>query len=162
MPASSYRRLADLPVEETWAGLRPTTPDKGPILGQTPWDNLFLAGGYWRNGVLLAPKTGQLVGDLITGNLGEDDETLLSAFSWDRFTAPGGGDKLAADARYAASMHPVHRRSSGMGVSAAVGTELGFYSGAGDARDERAKDRSSLFDDIGVSDSGRMPLKRPQ
>ncbi|EED89825.1 hypothetical protein THAPSDRAFT_263655, partial [Thalassiosira pseudonana CCMP1335] len=58
--------LADLPIEETWAGLRPTTPDKCPILGKTEqWDNIYLAGGYWRNGVLLAPKTGQLVGDLV-------------------------------------------------------------------------------------------------
>ena len=145
--------LANLPVEETWAGLRPTTPDKGPILGKTPWDNLFLAGGYWRNGVLLAPKTGQLVGDLIAGNLSEEDETLISAFSWDRFTVEGGGDKLAADARYAASMHPVHSRSSGVGVSAAVGTELGFYSGAGEAKEERARDRQSLFADAGMSES---------
>ena len=143
--------LANLPVEETWAGLRPTTPDKGPILGKTPWDNLFLAGGYWRNGVLLAPKTGQLVGDLIAGNLSEEDEALISAFSWDRFTVEGGGDKLAADARYAASMHPVHSRSSGVGVSAAVGTELGFYSGAGEAKEERARDRQSLFADAGMS-----------
>ena len=59
--------LGDLPLEETWVGLRPTTPDKGPILGKTPWDNLFLAGGYWRNGVLLAPKTGQLLASLLSG-----------------------------------------------------------------------------------------------
>jgi hypothetical protein len=149
--------LADLPVEETWAGLRPTTPDKGPILGRTSWDNLFIAGGYWRNGVLLAPKTGQLIGDLVlnggTTLDDEEDEILLEAFKWDRFTESGGGTKLAANARYAASMYPVHKRSSGMGVAAAVGTELGFYSGAADAGQERQKDRESLFQDIGVSGS---------
>ena len=147
--------LADLPVEETWAGLRPTTPDKGPILGRTSWDNLFIAGGYWRNGVLLAPKTGQLIGDLVINNGAaleeESDETFLEAFKWDRFTEVGGGKKLAANTRYAASMHPVHKRSSGMGVAAAVGTELGFYSGAGAAIQERQKDRDALFQDIGVS-----------
>jgi thiazole synthase len=37
--------LAELEVEETWAGLRPTTPDMMPVLGNTPWDNLFVAGG---------------------------------------------------------------------------------------------------------------------
>lgn len=142
--------LANLPMEETWAGLRPTTPDKGPILGGTPWNNLFIAGGYWRNGVLLAPKTGQLMGDLIAGTITEEDEALIGAFTWDRFTNEGGGDKLAADARYAASMHPVHSRSTGMGISAAVGTELGFYSGAADAGEERARDRSSLFGDAGA------------
>ncbi len=36
--------LGELEVEETWAGLRPTTPDTLPVLGRTPWDNLFVAG----------------------------------------------------------------------------------------------------------------------
>ncbi len=148
--------LADLPVEETWAGLRPTTPDKGPILGRTKWDNLFLAGGYWRNGVLLAPKTGQLIADLVINNgetlNDENDESLLQAFNWDRFTTPGGGKTLAANARYAASMHPVHKRSSGVGVAASVGTELGFYSGADAAKDERKRDRESLFQDLSMSE----------
>ena len=145
--------LGDLPLEETWAGLRPTTPDKGPILGRTSWDNLFLAGGYWRNGVLLAPKTGQLIGDLVLNGgkplEDENDELYLHAFRWDRFMEEGGGKKLAADTRYAASMHPVHKRATGMGVAAAVGTELGFYSGAGDAVQERKKDRDMLFQDMG-------------
>ena len=139
--------LADLPLEETWSGLRPTTPDKGPILGKTAWDNLFVAGGYWRNGVLLAPKTAQLVSDLINNCLTEDDQTLLNEFSWDRFTSPEGGAKIAAASRYAASMHPVHNRATGMGISASVGTELGFYSGAGAAESERKRDREALFND---------------
>ncbi len=148
--------LADLPVEETWAGLRPTTPDKGPILGRTNWNNLFLAGGYWRNGVLLAPKTGQLIADLVINDgktlSTESDESLLQAFNWDRFTTPGGGKALAANARYAASMHPVHKRSSGIGVAASVGTELGFYSGADAAKEERKRDRESLFQNGGIDD----------
>jgi len=36
--------LANLPVEETWTGLRPTTPDTEPVLGNTPWENLYVAG----------------------------------------------------------------------------------------------------------------------
>ena len=141
--------LGDLPLEETWAGLRPTTPDKGPILGHARYaENLFIAGGYWRNGVLLAPKTGQLLGDLIVGNaLSDQDNTLLEAFSWDRFTKLGGGKALAANTRYAASMHPVHKRSKGMGVAAAVGTELGFYSTAASAKEERARDRAAVLSD---------------
>jgi hypothetical protein len=138
--------LADLPLEETWAGLRPTTPDKGPILGETPWKNLYLAGGYWRNGVLLAPKTGELLASLIAGEeLSEEDRAILKAFSWDRFTSPGGGTALAANTRYAASMYPIHTRKSGVGVAAAVGTELGSYSTARSAGDERRKDRASLW-----------------
>lgn len=143
--------LADLPIEETWAGLRPTTPDKAPILGETPWENLFLAGGYWRNGVLLAPKTGELLAKLIASNgddgslLSEDERSMLDAFQWDRFTSPEGGKKMAADSRYAASMYPVHNRKSGTGVAASVGTELGSYSTARSAGEERSRDRKSLF-----------------
>lgn len=141
--------LANLPLEETWAGLRPTTPDKGPILGKTPWKNLFLAGGYWRNGVLLAPKTGQLLANLISGQpMSDSDASLLEAFQWDRFISPGGGKLMAANARYAASMHPVHSRSQGAGVSAAVGTELGTYSTARAAQEERERDRVALSSEL--------------
>ncbi|KAL7467483.1 hypothetical protein ACHAXS_007732 [Conticribra weissflogii] len=142
--------LADLPIEETWAGLRPTTPDKCPILGKSPqWDNVYLAGGYWRNGVLLAPKTGQLIGDLVLsdgndGDMTKKDLELLRAFSVERFIVPGGGKALAANARYAATFYPVHKRSKS-GVAAAVGTELGFYEGAAAAKEDRAKDRKAIF-----------------
>lgn len=152
--------LGDLPIEESWAGLRPTTPDKCPILGSTEqWDNVFLAGGYWRNGVLLAPKTGQLIGDLVVDGadrLSEEDRALLKAFSWERFTAPGGGKALAANARYAATFYPVHKRSTD-GVAASVGTELGFYEGAAAARGDREKDRKAMF---GISDDEEEALER--
>jgi glycine oxidase len=146
--------LKDLPIEETWAGLRPTTPDKGPILGKSPWENLFVAGGYWRNGVLLAPKTGELVAQLIAGlPMSDQDEALLKAFAWDRFTEQGSGAKLAANARYAASMHPIHSRTSGLGVAASVGTELGSYSTARSAAEERSRDRGSLWGDDSDSEA---------
>ncbi|KAL7521966.1 hypothetical protein ACHAWX_007387 [Stephanocyclus meneghinianus] len=141
--------LKDLPIEETWAGLRPTTPDKCPILGNTLFENVYVAGGYWRNGVLLAPKTGQLIADLIlndgdSSKLSSKDAALLEAFSWDRFTKEGGGAALAANARYASSLYPVHKRSS-FGVSSSVGTELGFYEGASAAKGDRERDRQSMF-----------------
>jgi glycine oxidase ThiO len=145
--------LKDLPIEETWAGLRPTTPDKGPILGKTPWENLYLAGGYWRNGVLLAPKTGELLAALMTGQeIDEQDQAMLDAFAWDRFTSKDGGDRLSANARYAASMHPIHSRKSGAGVAASVGTELGTYSSARSAKEERQQDRNSLWNENGDGD----------
>jgi len=154
--------LADLPIEEQWAGLRPTTPDKCPLLGGTEqWDNVYLAGGYWRNGVLLAPKTGQLVGDLIVNDGNVDrlppkDQALLQAFSWERFTKPGGGKAIAANARYAATFYPVHKRST-TGIAASVGTELGFYEGAAAAKGDRAKDRQALF---GLSAEDEDALER--
>jgi hypothetical protein len=38
-----------LQVEETWAGLRPTTEDCLPVLGATPWENLVVAGERPKN-----------------------------------------------------------------------------------------------------------------
>jgi len=72
---------------------------------------------------------------------------LMEAFSWNRFTAKGSGVIMAATARYAASMHPIHSRVSGAGVAAAVGTELGSYSTAKAAKDERQTERRSLWGD---------------
>ncbi len=48
-------RLADAELVETWAGLRPATPDDLPLIGAL--DGVFLASGHYRNGILLAPIT---------------------------------------------------------------------------------------------------------
>jgi len=51
-----------------WAGLRPVTPDMLPILGPDPeHQSLIYACGHSRNGVLMAPLTGDLIADLVTG-----------------------------------------------------------------------------------------------
>lgn len=83
--------LSDLAIDRTWAGLRPVTPDTFPVLGAScRCPNLFVAGGYWRNGVLLAPKTAQLVADAVCGCQSQEDEVFLQAFGMDRFTVSGG------------------------------------------------------------------------
>jgi glycine/D-amino acid oxidase-like deaminating enzyme len=52
----------------SWAGLRPVTPDMLPIIGPDPEDqSLIYACGHSRNGVLMAPLTGDLIADLVTG-----------------------------------------------------------------------------------------------
>jgi glycine oxidase len=53
-------------VEETWAGLRPDSPDHLPILGPTDLRGLIIATGHFRSGVLLAPITAKLVREWIT------------------------------------------------------------------------------------------------
>lgn len=59
--------LLDLEVQETLAGLRPTTPDALPAIGPAAdVDGLWWATGQHRNGVLLAPLTGELVADGLT------------------------------------------------------------------------------------------------
>lgn len=57
--------LANAEIVETWAGLRPATPDNLPILGSTDVEGLFIATGHYRNGILLAPVTAKLARDWI-------------------------------------------------------------------------------------------------
>ena len=59
-------QLANSTFVQTWAGLRPYAK-KGPILGYLPgYDNVVLASGHFKNGILLAPITGQLITELLT------------------------------------------------------------------------------------------------
>jgi len=53
-------------VEETWAGLRPDSPDHLPILGPTDRNGLLIATGHFRSGILLTPITARLVREWIT------------------------------------------------------------------------------------------------
>ncbi len=57
-----------LSVQETWAGLRPTTPDGVPIIGVSPrHTNLIVATGHAMLGLSLGPGTGRVVADLVNG-----------------------------------------------------------------------------------------------
>ncbi|HXE74588.1 MAG TPA: glycine oxidase ThiO [Candidatus Xenobia bacterium] len=78
---------ASLPFAEAWAGLRPDSPDHAPILGATDIENYFVATGHYRNGILLAPITAELVGDVL---LGRKPRVSLDPFSPQRFAAGGG------------------------------------------------------------------------
>jgi len=69
-------------VLEAWAGLRPGTPDGLPILGESETPGYFVATGHFRDGILLAPVTAELMARVITGAKPEQD---LSAFSPARF-----------------------------------------------------------------------------
>jgi glycine oxidase len=58
--------LTSARVVETWAGLRPDSPDGAPIIGRAPGhDNVWVATGHYRNGILWAPITGELLADAI-------------------------------------------------------------------------------------------------
>jgi thiazole synthase len=77
-----YPELQDWPIQECWWGFRPGTPDELPILGTSPCENLTLAIGHYRNGILLAPVTAMLIGDLINK---QKSDPLLEHFRYDRF-----------------------------------------------------------------------------
>jgi glycine oxidase len=59
--------LREFTVSETWAGLRPGTPDERPFLGATSLQGYFLACGHYRNGILLAPATARLLASAVEG-----------------------------------------------------------------------------------------------
>lgn len=66
MAASLIPALARAKVVSSWAGLRPGSPDGMPIIGRFPGkENVYLATGHFRNGILLAPITGTLISDLV-------------------------------------------------------------------------------------------------
>ena len=80
-----YPAAADWQIEEFWWGFRPGTPDELPILGRSACENLFLATGHYRNGILLAPITASLMANLI---LEQKCDPLLAEFSYQRFHQP--------------------------------------------------------------------------
>jgi glycine oxidase len=70
--------LASARIEETWAGLRPDSPDHLPILGPTDSVGLLIATGHFRSGVLLTPITARLIREWIT------DRSV--SIDWDRLS----------------------------------------------------------------------------
>ena len=75
--------IAQWPIEEVWMGYRPVTPDEGPILGESAYQNLTYATGHGRNGILLAPITGELIADWIAI---QKPDPMLEAFHWSRLS----------------------------------------------------------------------------
>jgi len=75
-------KLANARILEDWAGLRPGTPDALPILGATKVPGYFVATGHFRDGILLAPITAQIMTDVIQGR---DPGYDLDPFSASRF-----------------------------------------------------------------------------
>jgi glycine oxidase len=77
-------QLREAKILEDWAGLRPGTPDALPILGETETSGYYVATGHFRDGILLAPITAQVMTAVIEGRRAEHD---LTAFSPSRFAA---------------------------------------------------------------------------
>lgn len=82
--AREYIRLEEkLDIQETWAGLRPVTPDGIPIIGKSPHlSNLTVATGHAMLGLSLAPGTGQVAAELVAGG---DPAFDLRPFGLERF-----------------------------------------------------------------------------
>jgi glycine oxidase len=64
-------------IIETWAGLRPDSPDHLPIIGPTDLEGLLIATGHFRSGILLAPVTARLIREWVsTGTVSVDWERV--------------------------------------------------------------------------------------
>jgi len=74
--------LRDAKILKDWAGLRPGTPDDLPILGETATPGYYVATGHFRDGILLAPITAQVMAEVVAGNPCHQD---LSPFAAGRF-----------------------------------------------------------------------------
>ena len=76
--------LRHVPFPRAWCGRRPTTPDGLPVIDRSSGlDNLFLACGHFRNGMLLAPATGKSLSDWICS---DSRPAELAPFAAGRFT----------------------------------------------------------------------------
>jgi len=76
-------QIGALHLAASWAGLRPRAADGLPVLGPyAEIDGLFYATGHYRNGILLAPITGELIAGAIVDQV---PSTSLGSFSPDRF-----------------------------------------------------------------------------
>ena len=86
--AQARRCIADMPPDQElriteWMGCRPTLPDYLPVIGPSPrHKNLWFAFGHQHLGLSLAAQTGQIIGEMLTGQVGAID---LSPFRIDRF-----------------------------------------------------------------------------
>jgi len=76
-------KLSECRMLESWTGLRPGTPDRLPILGQTDVEGYYISTGHYRDGILLAPITALVVSQLLCGANPDFD---LSPFSPGRFS----------------------------------------------------------------------------
>jgi len=88
--------IYDLPIVESWAGLRPASRDDAPVLGPTSVEGLVMATGHHRNGILLAPITADTVSDyILTGKVAD----IMRPFKVDRFglSPAAGAPRAEAD-----------------------------------------------------------------
>ncbi len=80
-----YPHGGDLSRAEFWTGLRPATPDGTPVIGATPYRNLFLNTGHGTLGWTMAAGSGRYLADLMDGRTPQISSEGLDIFRY------GGG-----------------------------------------------------------------------
>ncbi|MFZ0748480.1 MAG: FAD-dependent oxidoreductase, partial [Pyrinomonadaceae bacterium] len=76
-------------IVDSWAGFRPHAPDDLPVLGAAcDVDGLFYATGHYRNGILLAPITAEILAEAVVNS---ESSPFRESFSPDRFRLAAAG-----------------------------------------------------------------------
>ncbi|MCA7024869.1 MULTISPECIES: D-amino acid dehydrogenase [Stenotrophomonas] len=77
-----YPHGGDLSHAEFWTGLRPATPDGTPVVGATPYRNLFLNTGHGTLGWTMAAGSGRYLADLMDGRTPQISSEGLDIFRY--------------------------------------------------------------------------------
>ncbi len=77
-----YPHGGDLSRAEFWTGLRPATPDGTPVVGATPYRNLFLNTGHGTLGWTMAAGSGRYLADLMDGRTPQISSEGLDIFRY--------------------------------------------------------------------------------
>lgn len=72
----------DINQAEFWSGLRPMTPDGTPVIGKTPFDNLFTNTGHGTLGWTMACGSGKMLADIVSGRSADIDPDGLDVFRY--------------------------------------------------------------------------------
>jgi D-amino-acid dehydrogenase len=83
-----FPKGGDVARAEFWAGLRPMTPDGTPVMGLTPYRNLFLNTGHGTLGWTMACGSGRVLADLVSGKQPEIDTNGLYMDRYGKINRP--------------------------------------------------------------------------
>jgi glycine oxidase len=112
--------VSELEIEELSVGLRPGTPDNAPAIGHGAVAGLMWATGHHRNGILLAPLTGELIAGLLDPG-DAPAEPLLAACDPLRFAQPGASGVTPGAVMPGAAMSGAATSGAAMPVAATSG-----------------------------------------
>ena len=78
-----------------WGGIVDTCPDASPIVGRTPYDNVYLNGGWGTGGFKATPGLGWCLADTLAN---DEPHDYIAPFSLDRFVTGALVDEHGAAA----------------------------------------------------------------
>jgi glycine oxidase len=103
----------EAPLERSWAGLRPGSPDGAPTIGRLPaHDNVFVSAGHFRAGLHQSTGSAVLLADLVTGRHPSIDP---APFAPGRPAPPAGTVPPGSTADYLAREAAADTRRRGAG-----------------------------------------------